>query len=71
MKVIKDIIKKCSECPYYIDQIYMTGFKENSIERTCMVCGKTNELKPIIDGSKILDLCPLEDCKEADHETPD
>ena len=64
MKVIKEIIKFCSECPYYIDKIYFSGFKENSVCKAYMVCGKTSELKPNENGCIMPKWCPLEDYKE-------
>ena len=71
MKVIKTIIKKCSECEYYIDKMWLTGVStyykdENGKCKSYMVCGKTTEAKPIIDGSIIPGFCPLEDYKEGE-----
>jgi len=75
VKIIKDIIRKCSECSYYIDKMWITGISayykdENGKCKSYMVCGKTTEIKPITDGNSIPSWCPLEDYREADHENP-
>ena len=73
MKVIKTIIRKCSECDYCIDKMYITGISkyykdENGKCKGYMVCGKTTGARPIVDTDKIPSWCPLEDYKEAEHE---
>ena len=72
MKIIKTIIKKCSECPNYIDKMYITGisayYKDKDGKcKGYMVCGKNTKLRPIVDGNKILKQCPLEDYKEVNN----